>query len=279
MPQMTVDDITIAYDDIGASDEIGAGKDAIVFVHGHPFDRSMWTPQHETVRAAGWRGVIADLRGYGETSVVAGKTPLDRFAADIVGLADRLGIDRFVIVGLSMGGQIAMELCRGYPERIRGLVLAATSPQAETEEGKARRAAMAARYLGEGMGGYAHEVLEKMVAPRNIAAMPAVAAKVMAMMENAPPEGAAAAMLGRAERPDYRETLAAFDKPALVVVGDEDGFTTRAEAEMMRDLLKGSRLVWLEGVGHMPNLERETEFNAALNDFLAEVAKDGKVQP
>lgn len=273
MPQMTVHDITIAYD------EIGAGKDAIVFVHGHPFDRSMWTPQHETVHAAGWRGVIADLRGYGETSVVAGKTPLDRFAADIVGLADRLGIERFVVVGLSMGGQIAMELCRTYPERIRGLVLAATSPQAETGEGRVRRAAMAERYLSEGMAGYAHEVLSKMVAPRNISAMPAVAAKVMAMMENAPPEGAAAAMLGRAERPDYRETLAAFDKPALVVVGDEDGFTTRAEAEMMRDLLKGSRLVWLEGVGHMPNLERETEFNAALTEFLAQVASDGKVQP
>lgn len=273
MPEMTVDDITIAYD------EIGAGQDAVVFIHGHPFDRSMWTPQHDTVRAAGWRAVIADLRGYGQTSVVAGKTPLDRFAADIVGLADRLAIDRFVVVGLSMGGQIAMEICRTYPARIRGLVLAATSPQAETEEGKARRAAMAERYRTEGLSGYAHEVLAKMVAPRNIDAMPAVAAKVMEMMENTPPEGAAAAMLGRAERPDYRDTLAAFDKPALVVVGDEDGFTSRAEADMMHGLLKGSRLVWLEGVGHMPNLEREKDFNAALADFLAQVASDGKGRP
>lgn len=266
MPTMHLDAITIAYD------EIGAGEDVIVFVHGHPFDRSMWLPQHEAVRQAGWRALIPDLRGYGETTVVPGKTPLKRFADDIVGLADHLGIERFVVAGLSMGGQIAMELCRSHADRLSGLILAATFPQAETEEGKAKRQAMAERYLAEGMGPYAAEILAKMVAPRNIASMPAVADKVMSMMVSAPPEGAAAAMRGRAERPDYAETLGRFDKPALVVVGDEDGFTTRNDAETMHRLLKRSRLVWLEGVGHMPNLERETEFNAALGQFLAEVA-------
>jgi pimeloyl-ACP methyl ester carboxylesterase len=265
MPTMQLDEITIAYD------EIGVGDDVIVFVHGHPFDRSMWSPQHQAVAKAGWRSIAPDLRGYGETSVVPGKTPLSRFAADIVGLADRLGIDRFVIAGLSMGGQIAMELCRAYPERLRGLVLAATFPQAETEEGKAKRRAMADRFIAEGMAPYATEFLSKMIAPRNIAAMPAVADKVMKMMVSAPPEGAAAAMRGRAERPDYRDTLERFAKPALVVVGDEDGFTTRSDAETMHGFLKESRLVWLEGVGHMPNLEREAEFNALLTEFLSEV--------
>ena len=270
MPQLKIDDIDIAYDDIGA------GENVIVFVHGHPFDRSMWAPQHETVRRVGWRALVPDLRGYGETTVVPGKTPLSRFAEDIVGLTDRLGVERFVVAGLSMGGQIAMELCRTYPDRLSGLVLAATFPQAETEEGKIKRRAMAERYLAEGMRPYAEEILSKMVAPRNIAALPAVAAQVMDMMVSAPPEGAAAAMRGRAERPDYRATLEGFGKPALVVVGDEDGFTTRDDAAMMHQLLQGSRLVWLEGVGHMPNLEREDEFNAALSQFLRDVAKGEK---
>jgi pimeloyl-ACP methyl ester carboxylesterase len=78
---------------------------------------------------------------------------------------------------------------------------------------------------------------------------------------------------GRAERPDYESPLASLDAPALVVVGDEDAFTTRTDAERMHTLLKRSELVWMEGVGHMPNLEREVEFNAALGRLLDTVAK------
>ena len=91
------------------------------------------------------------------------------------------------------------------------------------------------------------------------------------MMRATHPAGAAAALRGRAERPDYENTLADLSVPALVVVGDEDAFTTRADAERMHALLKPSELVWMEGVGHMPNLEREVEFNAALRRFLQRV--------
>ena len=265
MARAELNGISIAYDDLGG------GGDAVVFVHGHPFDRSMWSPQHPLFGKSGWRALVPDLRGYGETTVVPGKTTLDVFARDIAALADHVGIGRLVIVGLSMGGQIAMEFCRQYPQRVRGLVLAATTPQAETAEGKVNRNAMADRLLREGLMPYAEEVLTKMVAPRNIEAIPAVAEKVMGMMRSAPPEGAAAALRGRAERPDYRDTLGSLDAPALVVVGDEDGFTTRADADLMHGLLRNSELCWMPGVGHMPNLEREAEFNAALKRFLASV--------
>ncbi len=171
-----------------------------------------------------------------------------------------------------MGGQIVMEFCRLYPERVRGVLLAATFPRAEKEEGKRNRAKMADRLLREGMETYAEEVLPKMVAPRNIAALPAVAEHVRSMMRAAHPAGAAAALRGRAERPDYESALASLDVPALVVVGDEDAFTTRTDAEQMHVLLRRSELVWMEGAGHIPNLEREVEFNAALGRFLDRVA-------
>ena len=88
------------------------------------------------------------------------------------------------------------------------------------------------------------------------------------MMRRAHPIGAAAALRGRADRPDYGETLERVDAPALIVVGDEDAFTTRDDADRMHALLNRSELVWLEGAGHMPNLERPAEFNAALERFL-----------
>ena len=102
-----------------------------------------------------------------------------------------------------------------------------------------------------------------MVAPGNLVALPAVAEHLRGMMQAANPIGAAAAVRGRADRPDDGETLAGLDVPALVVVGDQDAFTTRTDAKQMAGILKGSELVWMKGVGHMPASERATEFNDA----------------
>jgi pimeloyl-ACP methyl ester carboxylesterase len=122
------------------------------------------------------------------------------------------------------------------------------------------------------MAPYAEEVLPKMVTPANLIALPRVADHVRGMMRPTNPVGAAAALRGRADRPDYGEMLARIHVPALVVVGDEDAFTTRADAEQMSTVLKESELIWMEGVGHMPNLEPEAEFNEALGGLLARCA-------
>jgi 3-oxoadipate enol-lactonase len=262
MPTIFANGINIPYDDAGSS------NNCLLLVHGHPFDRSMWRLQLDAFRESGWRVIAPDLRGYGESSVIPGKTTLDVFASDIAALLDSLDIHEVVIGGLSMGGQIAMEFCRLFPERVRGLLLAATFPQAETEDGKRNRALMAERLLREGMSGYAEEVLPKMIAPKNVNALPRVAEHVLAMMRSAPPAGAAAALRGRAERPDYQETLASLNVPATIVVGNHDAYTTRADAERMHALLEHSELVWMSGVGHMPNLECEADFNAALRRLL-----------
>jgi 3-oxoadipate enol-lactonase len=263
---VTLNRIAMTYDDSGGADDV------IVLVHGHPFNRSMWAPQAEALAAAGWRVITPDLRGYGATEAVPGVTTLDVFAGDLAALLDHLALSRVVLGGLSMGGQIVMECARQFPERLRAIVLAATSPQAETEAGTQRRREMAARLRSDGMDGYAREVLTKMLAPRSIAALPETAARVTAMMRATNPEGAAAALIGRSLRPPYEPVLAELRVPALIVVGDEDAFTTRADADLMRSLLEGSELVWMEGVGHMPNLERPDDFNRALLGFLARVA-------
>lgn len=262
--------IAMAYADVGRSDDI------VLLVHGHPFDHSMWQPQLDALPPGGWRAIAPDLRGYGASAVLPGKTTLDVFADDLVALLDRLDIPQVVAVGLSMGGQIVMALADRHPSRLRGLVLAATFPRQDTDEGRRHRLTMADRLEREGMDGYAREVLSKMLAPRSIETMPDVAAHLTRMMRSAPPAGAAAALRGRAERPDYAPTLARFDRPALVVVGDEDAFTTRADAEQMHTLLKRSELVWMPGAGHMPNLERAEDFNAALLRFLASTRSEGR---
>ncbi|UXY36847.1 alpha/beta fold hydrolase [Streptomyces albidocamelliae] len=252
----------LAYED---KDPGATGRVPLVLVHGHPFDRTMWHPQLAAL-AAGRRVIAPDLRGYGASPVTPGTVPLSRHAEDLADLLDLLGVDTFVLAGLSMGGQIAMECHARFGDRIRGLVLADTFPDAETPEGRRDRAATAERLLTEGMRGYADEVLEKMVAPY---ADPDVKAHVHRMMTAAPPEGAAAALRGRAERPDYRALLTGVRVPALVVVGADDTYTPVSDAETMHAALPDSVLHVVEGAAHLPNLERPEEFNRVLGDFLA----------
>lgn len=260
---MRVNGIDIAYDDQG--DGL-----PVLFVHGHPFDRSLWRPQVEHLRGR-YRVITPDLRGYGETTVVPGTTPLGVFADDLIGLLDHLGLDQVVLCGLSMGGQIVMELHRAHPSRVRALVLADTFPEGETPDGREMRYGMAERLVREGMGPYADEVLDKMISPHNVVALPDVADHVLRMMRGTSPEGAAAALRGRAERPDYVDSLARATVPALVVVGEEDEYTPVAVAEKMHSIIHGSTLAVIPGAGHLPNLERPEEFNDALERFLATV--------
>jgi 3-oxoadipate enol-lactonase len=240
-----------------AYDEVGSGN-PIVLIHGHPFDRTMWRPQVERFSKT-HRVIVPDLRGYGESTVVAGKTTLDVFAKDI---ADMLPVDEFVLGGLSMGGQIVMDFYRQFPERVQGLLLADTFPGAETPEGVKARNDMADRLEREGMGPYADEVQWKMVARGNDSE------HVMRMMKNAPPQGAAAALRGRAERPDYTELLRGITVPTLVVVGELDEYTPVDVARDMHMVIPGSELAVIEGAAHMPNLERPEQFNEAFERLL-----------
>lgn len=263
MSKVFLDGITIGYEDTGVGEPL-------VLVHGHPFNRSMWRPQIRRFSNS-CRVIAPDLRGYGESTPMPGKTGLATFARDIAALLDHLGLENSILAGLSMGGQIVLEFHRLFPERVRGLILADTFANAETDTGKKQRNDLADRLLREGMEAHALELLPKMVAPHNLRALPAMAEHVLEMMRSTPPEGAAAALRGRAERPDYVSMLPDIAVPTLVVVGGDDEFTPVADAEFMHERIPGSTLVVIDEAGHLPNLEREAEFDTALGRFLESV--------
>ncbi|MFD4559289.1 alpha/beta fold hydrolase [Streptomyces sp. NPDC058469] len=240
----------------------------LVLIHGHPFDHTMWTPQIEAFSPTR-RVITPDLRGYGHRPLSSpAVTRFSDFTTDIEALLDGLNVETFVLAGLSMGGQIAMDCYGRFGERVRGLVLADTFPSADTPEAARTRTTTADRLLREGMRGYADEVLERMVAPY---ADPQVKAHVHRMMTATDPESAAAALRARAGRPDYRDLLTRVTAPALVVVGADDTYTPVADAEAMHAALPDSTLRVIEGAAHLPNLERPKEFNEMLGEFLAHV--------
>ena len=246
-----------------AFDDVGHG-DCVVLIHGHPFDRTLWAPQL-TALSHGFRVVAPDLRGFGRSPVTPHLVTMREYAADIEELLDGLGIERAAVVGLSMGGLVAMELAAFEPERYWAIALVATTMQPPTPQDRAARLERAAAVERDGMGVLVDYMHTGVYGP---ACPPSVRARVDAMMFAAPPEGAAAALRGRAGRPDYRPLLAGLDLPALVCAGSADPWSDEAVTAEIVGSLRRPEAVVIDGVGHLPNLEAETEFNAALAAFL-----------
>ena len=246
-----------------------AGSRAILLIHGHPFNHTMWERQAEFLKSE-YRVLAPDLLGYGKSPLPQGKreTRLETFAADNLALADVLGIWKFVLGGFSMGGQVVLEMFRQAPERIEALLLADTFSGLDSPEKKQWRFDMADRLERDGMAAYAKEEITKMITQANAEQFPEVAAHVMGMMTTTPPSGAAAALRGRAQRVDYTSLLRHIRVPTLVVVGSEDVYTPVAMAEQLRDGIPGAELAVIEGAGHMPNVERPETFNAALGTWM-----------
>jgi 3-oxoadipate enol-lactonase len=246
-----------------AYEEAGTGP-CVVFVHGHPFDRTLWEPQLAAL-SDGFRVLAPDLRGFGQSPVTPGSVTMREFAADIEGLLDDLGIQSAAVVGLSMGGLVTMEMAARRPDRYWAIGLIATTMEPPTAQERVTRLERADAVERDGMSvlvDYMHTGLYGPACP------PAVRARVDAMMAAASPAGAAAALRGRAERPDYRPMLAGLDIPALVVGGSADPWSNGAVIAEIAASLKHPEVMVIDGVGHLPNLEAEREFNDALRAFL-----------
>ena len=249
-------------------DEARAGE-CVVLIHGHPFDRSLWQPQLAALSDE-FRVIAPDLRGFGASPVTPGLVSMRQLAADVEALLDRLAVDRAAIVGLSMGGLVVMELATAQPDRYWAIGLVATTAAPVAPGEREARRARADAIEEDGIGvliDYMHTGLYGPACPS------AVRERVDAMMAAAPPAGAAAALRGRAERPDYLAGLAGLELPAFVCVGSADPWSNRAVTDELMACLRRPELVVLDGVGHLPNLEAETRFTAALRDFLRASSK------
>ena len=237
----------------------------IVFLHAFPLNSSMWDAQ---IAALGSRKTLApDFPGFGERPVA--DASLEEFARAVLGDMDAAGIDKAVVVGLSMGGYVAFRLHSLAPERIAGLVLADTRAVADDDAGKAKRTDQAARARNEGLGWLEEAMLPALLGETTRREKPDVVAKVSQLMSQANPEGVARALEAMRERPDSTLDLSTIRVPTHVIVGDEDTLTPVNESGRICAEVEGARLSLIPGSGHLSNLEAPETFNEVMLSFLA----------
>lgn len=257
-----VDGASIAYDDVGSGPPI-------VFLHAFPLDSGMWAPQRGAL-IANWRCLFIDQRGIGE-STASPPYSMDRFADDAAAVLDRATVSDAVVVGLSMGGYVALALWRRHRDRVRALVLADTRAGADTEEGRQRRLELADLARREGIAAVAERQISGLLGKTTREKRAEVMSTARGMMATASVDGIVGALDAMRTRPDSAATLSTIDVPTLVMVGDEDVITPIKEARALHEGIAGSRLEVLSGAGHLSNLERPAAFNAVLGEFLRAV--------
>jgi 3-oxoadipate enol-lactonase len=252
-----------------AADVRGAGE-TLLFLHGIGGNARNWAAQlaHFSPRytAAAW-----DARGYGETGGAVGR--FAQFADDAAAVIAALGAPAHV-VGLSMGGRIALDLVNRHPEVVRSLTLANTSAgSAETAAPEKVAAFLALRLK---------PLVEDGLTPADIAesivagiAGPNISDEARAALIDSHrrlnKDGYIAAMravTAFTAFPDFAQIAV----PTLVLTASEDRVAPPAHARLMAETIPGARLVEIAGAGHISNIEAPEAFNAALGEFLESLA-------
>jgi 3-oxoadipate enol-lactonase len=250
-------------------DEAGISSGVpVLLLHGFPHDRSLWSGQL-AAPPGGARLIAVDLPRFGE-SAGAEIASLDHWADWCVGVCDSLGLDKFVVGGLSMGGYLAFAIWRRHRERVSALVLADTKAGADNEEGKAKRLAMKQLATEKGAAAVAEQMMPGMLGKTTRDTRPLVVEIVDAMMQRASVPAIHDALDAMRTREDSTPTLATIDVPTLIVCGAEDALTPVKESEAMHLAIpkRNSQLAVIPGAGHASCIEHPAAFNALLSGFL-----------
>jgi 3-oxoadipate enol-lactonase len=244
--------------------ESGEGPGA-VFVHGFPLDHSVWLDQLKGL-AHVRRCVALDLRGFGKSDpTVDPSLSMEMLADDVAGLIDALGMHEADVVGISMGGYVALALWELRPGMVRSLTLVDTRAAADTAEGRAGRDSMVDRLLDFGRSGLADELAAALLgsAPSKL-----VQARLRSMIEGTRYETLVAAITGMRDRKDRTVLLPTINVPCLVVSGEDDRLIPPEVARALAGEIRGCRTTIVPRAGHLPPIENPDVVNEALIELF-----------
>ena len=272
MPLVDTDGIVTFYVDSGQGPgrQVGRHSAPVVLVHGHGADLRLWDLQVPALVEAGYRVIRYDVRGHGRSTVAPTGYTWQNYALDLRGLLDRVAVPRAHVVGLSMGGGIALQFALDFPDRVSSLVLVDSalpgfdySPEfagaieelvaAVRVEGP--RAAFERLWLTHSLFDSVRRFPERFELIRTMA-LEYAAADYLDETPYAPPGRQAV------------DRLAELRAPTLVIMGELDIPDFQIIAEVLAGNIAGARLQVIADSGHIPPLEQPQAFNQALLGFL-----------
>jgi 3-oxoadipate enol-lactonase len=266
--RITINKLTVSYNDQGPDD-----GPVIIFIHGFPLNKSMWDIQMDALKD-NYRVVAYDIRGHGSSDPGIDDFFIELFTNDLLRLMEKLGIEKSILCGLSLGGYIALNAVLKYPDRFEGLILNDTQCIADTLEIKENRCMAIIRIMKKGVEEYADEIIKNLFAPESFTKKENAIAGVKEMIINTPKQSLCSTQHALAERKETCTRLPQINIPVLIMVGKEDKITPIAAAQQMHENIRDSKLKIIQHAGHVSNLENPAAFNLQLVKFLELVGKN-----
>lgn len=248
-------------------DDVGEGSISIIFLHGYPFDKTMWQPQLDFLKSS-YRLISCDIRGFGKSTDEQTHLSIDLFGEDLIAFMDKLSIDKTIVCGLSMGGFIALNALQRFPDRFEALILCDTQCIADTIEVKEKRYKIINEIEVDGVANFNEGFIKSVFHRDSITNKKELVGQLRSVVFSNSKHIISQGLVALAERLETCSTLKEITIPTLIICGREDEVTPLVQSEFMNATIKGSILQVIDNAGHVSNLEQPYEFNKYLLDFL-----------
>lgn len=237
---------------------------AVVFSNSLGTDFRIWNEVVDAL-SGDYRILLYDKRGHGLSDATPAPYSISDHIEDLSALMGQVGIDRAVIVGLSVGGLIAQGLAASQPDKVRALVLCDTAHKIGNDELWNARIDTVTQ---KGIGAMADGIMERWFTPAYRSPDIADFAGYTNMLVRTTVDGYAGTCAAIRDA-DMTESTRALKVPVLCIVGDQDGATPPDLVRSTAELIEGARFEVIEGAGHIPCVEKPAETIRLIKDFLA----------
>ncbi len=239
----------------------------LVFLHGIGGGKQGFESQLAHFSQAGWRAIAWDMPGYGQSPALA-HVDFPALADALLRMLDAADIQRAVLIGHSMGGMVAQQAWTRCPERIAGLVIAASSPAFGNSTGDFQKQFVAQRVApldaGKTMADVADALIPTMVAPAYQGAGFALACACMSVV----PADTYRASIQALVTFEQRAALPTITVPTLCLAAEHDKTAPPEVMRRMAEKIPGAVFELLAGAGHLLCFEQPNHFNAVIEHFL-----------
>ncbi|NHN29354.1 alpha/beta fold hydrolase [Paenibacillus agricola] len=245
--------------------EQGHGK-VILLLHGFCGSSAYWD-ELSPLLPEGYRWMMPDLRGHGESGAPAGDYTMDAFAADLAQMIKGLELEPVVMLGHSLGGYITLAFAERYPELLSGFGLIHSTGFPDNEAGKEGRLKSITTIEEQGLPAFIEGLIPKLFAPEHLASMPEAVAKAKRIGEQTDSQAAIRTLQGMRSRPDRNHVLAEAKIPVLLIAGEQDQIIP-----VERTFSVSSGLitqVQIPSAAHMSMVEAPQALLEAIETFLA----------
>ena len=240
---------------------------ALIFVHGFPYDHTMWDAQiYEFSKS--YYCVSYDIRGLGESPAGDGQFTIEMFVDDLENVIDELHLEEPVLCGLSMGGYISLRAIERMENKFGGLILCDTKASSDDNAVKIKRAEAIKKINSEGLDPFVDEFVRNCFGDDFVREHKEEYDRVASRSKENNKDGVKGCLLAMAARTDTTSYLSKITVPVLLICGEEDKLTPPDVMMSMADKIHNAEFVVIAKAGHMTPVEQPKEVNKHIRDFL-----------